>query len=189
MANRAYLFATDIVPGSAPADTIGLSEWPYAIPLSYAILVSGETAQCPSTIWEDAMAFVGDYDAGLARLKSFLGKVQAPAAQPLIEETLAFLGSDANRRKYILLEVQEVFEMDDDPDAQVAAFADGLETLDDDIAAELAALPSGSPTAAPGLFTRLFGQKSAASSPTDAGVVETVEEWGLGAWSSHLYYS
>jgi hypothetical protein len=177
------------MPGSVPAETVGLSEWPYAIPLSYAILVSVETAQCPSTIWEDAIAFVGDYDGGLARLKGFLGKVTAPAAQPLIEETLAFLESDANRRRFILLEVQEIFEMDDDPEAQVAAFADGLGALDNDIATELAAMPSGPPTAAPGLFTRLFGQKSAASSPPDAGVVETVEEWGLGAWSSHLYYS
>ena len=194
MANRSYLYATDTVPGQEPAgataERVGLSEWPYVIPLTHAILVSVDTAQCPSTIWEGerAVAFVGDYEGGLARLKVFLGQVAAPAAQPLIREAVAFLELAANRRKYILLEVQEIFEMDDDPEAQGTIFAAGLASLDDDIALELAGLPPVPASVVPGFLARLFGQAGPAPSPVDAGVVETGEEWGLGEWSNHLYY-
>ncbi|WP_174297423.1 DUF7822 domain-containing protein [Sphingomonas bacterium] len=192
MANRSYLYATDTVPGreptSAMAEKVGLSEWRYVIPLAHTILVSADTAPCPSTIWDGQEAFVGNYADGLARLKGFLGQVAAPPAQPLIHNAIAFLERAANRRKYILLEVEEIFRMDDDPEGQAGIFAARLANLVDDMALEIASLPPVPAIAAPGFLTRLFGQTGLGPTAADAGVIEAVEEWGLGAWFNHLYY-
>lgn len=119
MANRSYLYSTNIVPGpDAEAQgrkLIGISEYNYDIPIVFKLLLSGNPRTCPSSIWDcnDDIALLGDYDAGLANLEAFLAQIQTPAAQPLIAEALEFLRKPENHNPYFVLECGEIFEMSD----------------------------------------------------------------------------
>src|SRR5262245_33665904 len=86
MANRAYLYSLSNQPSSYSdrPDTIsGLSEWGYAIPLSYRILMSANPQLCSSLISDGfssdppekktrLYAISADYAAGVERLQRFL---------------------------------------------------------------------------------------------------------------------
>ncbi|MBQ1762738.1 MAG: hypothetical protein IIZ92_07545 [Aquincola sp.] len=87
MANRSYLYASDVIPGQPDAEggkLVGLSEWRYDIPLVFKLLASGRPRLCPSLVWSgyDDVAVVGDYEASLAALDAFLAHLPhaAPAA-------------------------------------------------------------------------------------------------------------
>ncbi|TDP96657.1 hypothetical protein [Labedaea rhizosphaerae] len=85
MANRSYLYSLSNRPTAYDdrPDTIsGLSEWPYAVPFSFRVLLSGDPQLCPSLIsdgFDDdppeaktaLYAISGDFDAGFARLRRF----------------------------------------------------------------------------------------------------------------------
>ena len=67
MANRSYLYATNIVPGSEEKDEmLGISEHPWDTPITYNLLPSGDPRTCKSSIWNqpEEIALVGDYATG-----------------------------------------------------------------------------------------------------------------------------
>lgn len=129
MANRAYLYSLSNQPTSytdRPETISGLSEWAYAIPFSYRVLMSGNPCLCASLISDGfeqepvgrktkLYAISGEFEAGFVRLKRFfsiLGPLAASSSPVLLEamdETLAFL--EENRDKYLLLETVELDTM------------------------------------------------------------------------------
>jgi hypothetical protein len=140
MANRSYLYAIDVVPSadSPPSKPrcVGISEFNWAIPIVFKLLVSGSPRTCRSIIWKtpDDIALVGEYTRGLRRLKEFLTQIDVPAAQPLIKECLEFLEDKRNRRKYFLLECGEVFGLTEEPiDQQNAGLLNEIRNLDAEI--------------------------------------------------------
>lgn len=52
MANRSYLYSTNVVPGpdvkKATRTLTGISEWNYDIPIIYKLLLSGNPRPCKS---------------------------------------------------------------------------------------------------------------------------------------------
>ena len=144
MANRSYLYILSNRPESyedRPETVSGLSEWPYAIPFSYRVLMSGDPRLCPSLIADGLeddepgnrtplYAISGEFDAGHARLRKFLTAVRAanPAAEGLahaVDTTLAYL--DTHRDKYLLLETIELdIMMESEPAALRAAAESAL---------------------------------------------------------------
>ncbi|MGE8659014.1 MAG: hypothetical protein ACN6O8_19900 [Achromobacter sp.] len=103
MANRAYLYSLSNRPATfadRPETLSGLSEWAYAVPFSYRLLMSGDPQRCASLIADGLAddepghptplyAISSRFEPGLARLKRFAGIVRAlapaaaePAAAP-----------------------------------------------------------------------------------------------------------
>jgi hypothetical protein len=117
MANRSYIYASDIVParGADPKKRrmIGISEWNYDIPVAYKLLASGSPQTAISSIWklDQKIAIVGDFDAGESRLMQFLDQLPEPQIRSLREEAKLFLSSPQHRRKYFVLECGEIFDM------------------------------------------------------------------------------
>ena len=117
MANRSYLYASDMVPARDVDPTkrrmIGISEWNYDIPVVYKLLSSGNPQACISSIWkiDPKIAVVGEFAAGLDRLTKFLDRLPKQLIQTLREETIQFLSLPTNRRKYFVLECGEIFDM------------------------------------------------------------------------------
>lgn len=93
MANRAYLYSLSHVPSAYVdrADTItGLSEWPYAVPFSYRVLLSGEPHLCPSLLADGLdsdepgeatplWAIAAPFEAGMARLEKLMAALSVLA--------------------------------------------------------------------------------------------------------------
>lgn len=145
MANRSYLFILSNQPESyedRPETISGLSEWPYAIPFSYRVLMSGDPRLCPSLIADGLedddperrtplYAISGEFDAGHARLRKLLTAVRAanPKAEELagaVDTTLTYL--DTHRDKYLLLETVELDLMvESEPGALKAAVSSALD--------------------------------------------------------------
>lgn len=136
MSNRAYLFSLSNRPTSyadRPETISGLSEWAYAIPFSYRVLLSGDPQVCASLISDGfdgeppnrktkLHAISGDFEVGFARLKRFLSIVQsiAESSPDLIDslnETLAFL--ESHRDRYLLLETIELDSMSCEGEAEL----------------------------------------------------------------------
>jgi hypothetical protein len=128
MANRAYLYSLSNRPSSYAdrPDTIsGLSEWAYAIPFSYRVLMSGDPKLCASLVSDgfdgepadrrtSLHAISGDFEAGFARLKRLISVVRplaasSPTLVAALDETLEFL--EAHRDRYLLLETVELDTM------------------------------------------------------------------------------
>jgi hypothetical protein len=144
MANRSYLYVLSNRPESyqdRPETVSGLSEWPYAVPFSYRVLMSGDPRLCPSLIADGLeddepgnrtplYAISGEFDAGHARLRKLLTAARAanPKAEQLataVDTTLTYL--DTHRDKYLLLETIELDIMtDSEPDALRAAAESAL---------------------------------------------------------------
>lgn len=116
MANRSYLYASNLRPAPENESEIRfkcLSECNYALPLIYLILVSENTQAILSSIWDhpDEMAIVGDFQAGLKKLKAFFAQIEHEEAQTPIREALAFLEAPANQDQYIVLEPGEIYSL------------------------------------------------------------------------------
>lgn len=160
MANRSYLYSLSNRPASYAdrPDTIsGLSEWPYAVPFSYRVLMSGDPQECSSLVsdgFEDEpadrkthlYAISSDFEMGLARLKKFLAIVRrladgsSPHLMGELDETVAFL--EAHRDRYLLLETIELDIMtDDDPAALRGCVAREINACRQ-VAAAIDALPA-----------------------------------------------
>jgi hypothetical protein len=182
MANRSYLFATDLMPSPCirPADgrMIGISEWNYDIPTAFRLLLTGNPHKASSSIWDvpERIAIVGAYSSGVDRLLSELNNYSGSQVVALRDEARAFLTDPANQRKFFVLECGEIFGMNDVP----------LEEQSDRLLREIEALrtsPSVQPNspARTGLAGRLFGRA--------AGVPRVDwNSYGLGNWSNVLYY-
>lgn len=202
MANRSYLYSTNIAPGPDAVEQgrklVGISEYSYDIPIVFKLLLSGNPRTCPSSIWdsEGDTALIGDYDAGVAKLQTFFASVTQPAAQPLIASALEFLQKPENRNPYFVLECGEIFDMSDASIAQ-----QNLEVLTQiqNIQPEIdAALQSLQPTAAPepapapkpaGFWARLFGlAPSQVPAQPVADPMQPIHALGLGRWSNYLYF-
>jgi hypothetical protein len=96
MANRSYLYSLDNRPTSysdRPNTISGLSEWPYRIPFSYYLLLSGSPQLCASLISDGLdndepdnptplWAISGEFDAGYARLRKLLAALAVLAGPP-----------------------------------------------------------------------------------------------------------
>jgi hypothetical protein len=132
MANRSYLYSLSNRPTSfsdRPGTISGLSEWNYAVPFSYRVLMSGGPQLCSSLVsdgFDDESpdrktrlyAISSDFELGYARLKKFFAIVRtlvgdgAPDLVHAIEETRIFL--EAHRNRYVLLETIELDTMSEE---------------------------------------------------------------------------
>lgn len=187
MAHRCYLYTTDHLPGSAEwtekKALRGISEWPDAIPLSFQILLSGNTVAVRSSIWDspEPLALAGDSEIGLRRLMDYLQLLPAQA-EPLVAETKSFFAQADNRRKYFILECREIFDYADaemavknaEIRAQIAAIGDDLSGL---------YLPE--PDGPESLLRRILRRLLKMPPPSPLGPYYEV---GLGLWSNLLYY-
>jgi hypothetical protein len=192
MANRTYLFATDLVPSiansGAPRKLVGLSECNYEIPLTYALLVAGSPELCLSNIWQyrteagapsHPLALAAPYAQGLQRARDFYALLTQPTARSVFHEALSFLEREENQQPYLLLELGEYLSMFDEADppegklhVKARAFHAMLQGDPSDsirqVASELNALPADDPVAAK--------QK-------------TMEQLGPCVWSNVLYHA
>jgi len=196
VANRSYLYSTNLIPGSdfkkEEREFIGISEWNYDIPIVFKLLLSGNPIACKSSIWEmpDNIALVGDYEKGVERLKNFLAQISLPEAQPLIREALEFLALNENRKRYFVLECGEIFDMGNEPiPEQNLQLLENINSIEAEIEVALRTLvplPAEEPKSQ-GLLAKLFGKKPAPTSPK-ADPLMPVYELGLGNWSNILYF-
>jgi hypothetical protein len=184
VANRSYLYSSKTVPGDqAPQEKRrlqGIAEWNYDIPLAFKLLLSGNPRPCRSSIWEteELVAIAGDYRVGVERLTQFLQKIKIPVAQPMIQETFAFLNSDKNKNLFFVLECGEIFTMEDEP------LLDQTNRLIRDIK-----------NLEPILDPDLSGTSSPRANKVEKNLVEEsinplkpIYELGLGAWANILYF-
>lgn len=139
MANRSYLYSLSNQPTSytdRPDSISGLSEWPYNIPLSYRILLSGNPKLCASLISDgfesdppdnktQIYAVSGDFEVGFLRLKKFIEIVRLLATEKsellasMLGETIDFL--EKHQDRYLLLETIELDCMDEDEETALRA--------------------------------------------------------------------
>jgi hypothetical protein len=120
MANRSYLYASDLIPAAgidlSRRRMIGISEWAYEIPWAFKQLVSVNPRRCVSSIWEgdEPIAVAGEYEPGVRRLLDFLDRLPRELVGPLADGARQFLLLAENRRQFFVLECGEIFEMEDD---------------------------------------------------------------------------
>lgn len=196
MANRSYLYSTNVIPGpdaiSQGRKLVGISEWNYDIPIVFRLLLSGNPRSCRSSIWEtpEEIAILGDYATGVKNLTAFLSQITLPAAQGLITEALDFLSQPVNKSQYFVLECGEIFEMDEEPLLeQNQALLDQIKNLQPEIDRALKNLAS-SATASPkskGIFS-LFKGRSAPEPTSAQDSLKPIYDLGLGNWSNILYF-
>jgi hypothetical protein len=128
MSNRAYLYSLSNRPQfytDRPDTICGLSEWPYFIPFTFRVLMSGDPMLCASLLsdgFDDEpensktklYAISSNFEKGFERLKKFIA-ILRPMIEPSylsnsLDETLAFL--EAHRNDYLLLETIELDTME-----------------------------------------------------------------------------
>ena len=126
MANRSYLYSLDFDINKEKRNedkkVCGLSEWPYDVPLAYKILLSQESKLSKSIIWEtdEKIAIIGDFYKGREKLFSFLDELlkmnllDKNELENQILETKEYLNNPKHENKYIILECEEIFEMNED---------------------------------------------------------------------------
>lgn len=186
MANRTYLYATDRHPdaersdATEPGDIAGLSEAAYRIPLSYRLLLSGAPAVSRSLIWpEDRIGLTGDFATGAQRLGRFLDRLAraAPELRQACADTRAFLSAPANRRRWVVLEAGEIFDMASEPLAeQTAALLGEIQAVDAEAERFLQAVAGHGPYDGDSVDAR-----------TDAGERNALLASGVGFWSTVLF--
>jgi hypothetical protein len=194
MANRSYLYSTNFIPGQETADLerriAGISEWGWAIPIAFKLLLSGNPRKCRSLIFDvpEEIALVGDYVEGMANLLRFLDRVPHPHVEALRDEAQAFLSAEGNRNDYFVLECGELFEMDD---KQLREQADMLLAEIDDLAPQMeraiAEIPDreAEELHPPGVLARLFGAQTPVRRDNSADLVFAL---GLGCWTNTLFF-
>jgi hypothetical protein len=212
MSNRAYLYSLSNRPTSyadRPETISGLSEWSYAVPFTYRVLMSGNPQLCRSLISDGfdsepagaktkLYAVSGDFDVGLARLKKFFDVVRgvaagsAPDLVEFIDPTVEFL--ETHRDRYLLLETVELDTMQSEGEAALRACVEKEMDVCRRAGAAVDALTSDASKAG----TRLsVASKRKTVPPLDAlyGLnisddfdAETEYPLGLSEWSEVLYY-
>lgn len=207
MANRSYLYSVSNRPTSyvdRPDTISGLSEWPYAVPFSYRVLLSGDPRLCASLIsdgFEDddpdnktpLHAISGEFDAGYARLKKFGDVVRLVSTsaelRAQLDETEAFL--DQHRDRYLLLETIELDCMTETgPDALRACVEQEIERCRE-VGAAIDALP-GDPAAAAAELEKRAGAFHGLVLDDDFDNVrddKTDNPLGLSWWTDVLYFA
>jgi hypothetical protein len=139
VSNRAYLYSLSNRPKSYAdrPDTIsGLSEFPYFVPFSYRLLMSGDPQLCASLVADGfesdtadkkttLYAISSNFEAGFARLQRFfavlrpIAAVASPRLTAYINETITFL--EAHRDRYLLLETIELDTMEEAEESALRA--------------------------------------------------------------------
>lgn len=207
MANRSYLYSLSNRPTSYAdrPDTIsGLSEWPYAVPFSFRVLLSGDPRLCSSLIsdgFEDddpdhktpLHAISGEFDAGVARLKKFgaVARLVSSSAElrARLDETEAFL--DQHRDRFLLLETIELDSMiETSPDALRACVEQEIDRCRE-VGAAIDALPDD-PAAAAAALEKRAGAFHGLVLDDDFDNVRagrTDSPLGLSWWTDVLYFS
>lgn len=196
MANRSYLYSTNVIPGSSTKATgrklIGISEWNYDIPIVFKLLISGNPKTCLSSIWDnpEEIALIGDYASGVKNLEGFLSQIQLPAAQDLISEAIEFLNKLENQNQYFFLECGEIFDMEETPLLeQNLALLEQVKNLQLEVEQALQSLvpPPVVPPKPVGFFSKLFGRAPEPPTPMH-DLMQRVYGLGLGNWSNILYF-
>jgi len=196
MANRSYLYSTNIVPGpNAKANgrkLIGISEWNYDIPIVFKLLLSGDPKTCLSSIWDnpEEIALIGDYASGVKNLEDFLSKITNPSTQSLIAEAMDFLNKPENKNQYFILECGEIFDMNNTSiSEQNLELLEQIKNLQPEINEALQSLlPSPTkPVESTGFFVKLFG-KTPKSPQQKYDPMKSIYALGLGNWSNILYF-
>ncbi|MEU5694341.1 hypothetical protein [Actinosynnema sp. NPDC020468] len=206
MANRSYLYSLSDEPTSyadRPETVGGLAEWAYDVPFSYRVLVSCGPRLCASLIsdgFEDddpqdktpLFGIIGEFDAGLARLKKFgdaARLVGSAALRDQLDRTEEFLHGHRNR--FVLLETVEL-------DCMETSEADALrERVEREIArcrevgAAIDALPDTAAAAAVELEKAAGPFRGLVFGDDFDNVRDrrTTHPIGLGSWSEVLYFS
>lgn len=129
MANRTYLYATDLIPSHANAGAtrkiVGLSECNHDLPFVYLLLIAGEPELCLSNIWQfrteagapsHPLALASPYAVGLQRAQGFYETLTHPTVREVFLEPLSFLQQPENQQPYLLLELGEYLSLFDDDD-------------------------------------------------------------------------
>lgn len=127
MANRSYLYSLSHSPTAyddRPETISGLSEWPYDIPFSYRVLMSGNPRLCASLISDGLddeenenkkiklYAISSHFETGFSRLRKFFSVLSGAAAAKApqlaadIKNAVEFL--EAHRDNCLLLETVEL---------------------------------------------------------------------------------
>jgi hypothetical protein len=196
MANRSYLYSTNVIPGpSAKANgrkLIGISEWNYDIPIVFKLLLSGNPKTCLSSIWDNSeeIALIGDYASGVKNLKGFLSKVALPSAQGLVAEAINFLNKPENQNQYFVLECGEIFDMSEEPLLeQNQKLLEQIRNLQTEVEQALQSLvtPPVVPPRPVSFFSKLLGRVSEPKTPKH-DPMKPIYALGLGNWSNILYF-
>jgi hypothetical protein len=214
MANRAYLYSLSNRPtayADRPERISGLSEWAYAVPFAYRLLMSGDARRCSSLVsdgFEDEpvghrsrlYAISSDFALGFARLRRFSDIVcEFATSQDLLErlaEAITFL--EAHRDRYLLLETIELDAMSAERESELLACVEREIQECCRVGAALDALPADATEAG----ERLLQAARQAEAPFEAlhGLRfddhfdavrdgHTEHPLGLSEWSDVLYYS
>lgn len=195
MANRSYLYATDLIPShanaGAPRRIVGLSECKYAVPALYGVLMCGSTELCLSNIWQfrteeggpsQPLALAAPMQEGLENLRFIRRRVVRTAAVTVLDEAISFLERPENQLLFLLLELAEYFSMFDEADEprgklhEKVAFAyrtfrgDSAESFLE-VAQDLNSIPDGESSEG---FAR--------------AVIAARDRLGYCTWSNILYY-
>ncbi len=203
VANRSYLYSVDKkFEEIEKQNIIGLSEWNYDIPLLYKILLSCDPQICKSpaaSSWEsfdnddnyeidENCAILADFEGGILKLKEFSKKITHHIAQKLFKEAIDFLQESNNRQKYFLLDLAEIYEMNDgssqEQNQELIAQIRSLDNYADEVVTKLAKY-NPERFANRNWLGKLFSPK------IDDQELEELfcEELGLGNWHNELYYS
>lgn len=196
MSNCSAIYSTDTSGGPLGERPFGdvlctLGSHPGDYPIVYKLLLSGNPRICRSFVCGPRdLALLGDYEAGLARLSEFLGRIAIPQAQAAIEAALGFLHAPENRRQYFLLETADIVGMGDgSPKQQNQALIDEINHLAPELERVLEAFdawmapiaPAAPPK--PGFLARLLGAKPQAAAPVAEPDVTAFLDWmGLSSW-------
>jgi hypothetical protein len=215
MANRSYLYSLSNRPAAytdRPEFISGLSEWAYAVPFSYRVLMSGSPTLCASLIsdgFDDEpankksklYAISGDFEPGFTRLKKFITVLRplvvttSPALTAGLDETIAFL--EAHRDRHLLLETIELDSMTHEGEAELrACVEEGIAAIRG-VGTAVDALPADPAAGAKCLVT---AARSTGGPPFNAfyglrldddcdNIHDNKTEYPLGVeWSDVLYY-
>lgn len=178
MASRSYLYSLNYIPGGGDKPEqpfiTGVSEFRGRVPLVYRLLMSANPRPCDSKIFNapHKIAFIADYEMGLARLARFLKQIPVASAKPIIAEALTFLESADIRSRYFLLEPAETYELE---------YPKTFEELQPLLLEEILRAPAAADEV-------LASLREAAAVP-GIDLLDRVFELGLGYWSTHLYFS
>ncbi|WP_405395597.1 hypothetical protein [Maribacter sp. Asnod2-G09] len=127
MANRSYLYNLDfnrLDRAKTPEDSVlSVSEYAYEIPLSFKILLSNDTLNSKSVLWdyEHPITISGDANKGKNSLFKFLDRLQTlhlfepKYLKSEIEKTKQFFNDNKFDLKYFFLEGGELYEMGNEP--------------------------------------------------------------------------
>jgi hypothetical protein len=172
LANFSYLLLSEREPAvsgpaaNAPMRHIGTGR--NHVPFAFKLLLSSEPRRVrdATSTAQKRFLLVSPREPGLARLRQFLQRIELSAAQPLVEQTLAFLDQPAQGLPYIVLNPWNIFDLGTEPHTQqFQALHDEIRNIDAAIDAQLAHIHTPLPsmtieeTNQPGFIARLLGAR------------------------------